>query len=60
MQDALFASIPDFDLVEDVLQDAFLAAIEYWPVEGIPIHPTRWLYKTAQRKAIDRLLGEIT
>lgn len=52
---ALLTSLRDFELVEDVLQEAFLAAIECWPVDGVPTHPAAWLLTTARRKAIDRL-----
>lgn len=52
---ALFASLRDFELVEDVLQEAFLAAIERWPADGVPTHPDAWLLTTARRKAIDHL-----
>lgn len=52
---SLFASLRDFELVEDALQEAFLAAIECWPVDGIPDHPDAWLITTARRKAIDQL-----
>lgn len=45
----------DFDLAEDVLQEAFVVALERWPEEGIPPSPGAWLLKTARRKAIDRI-----
>lgn len=45
----------DFDLAEEAVQDAFLAAIEHWPVDGIPNKPGAWLITTARRKAIDRI-----
>jgi RNA polymerase sigma-70 factor (ECF subfamily) len=44
----------DFQLAEDALQDAFLAAVEHWPREGVPHKPGAWLTATARRKAIDR------
>ncbi len=52
---ALLGSLRDFELVEDVLQEAFLVAIERWPVDGVPSNPPAWLLTTARRKAIDRL-----
>ncbi len=51
----LLASLRDFELVEDVLQEAFLAAIECWPHTGVPNCPAAWLLTTARCKAIDRL-----
>ncbi len=52
---ALLSSLHDFELVEDVLQEAFLVAMERWPLDGIPHNPPAWLLTTARRKAIDRL-----
>lgn len=52
---SLIGSFKKFELAEDVLQEAFLAALERWPVEGIPAKPAAWLYTTARRKALDRL-----
>jgi RNA polymerase sigma-70 factor (ECF subfamily) len=51
----LISRYRDFDLAEDVLQEAFLAAVEHWPDEGFPPNPGGWLTTTASRKAIDRL-----
>ena len=45
----------DFQLAEDALQEAFLAALERWPHEGTPARPDAWLLTTARRKAIDQL-----
>ena len=45
----------DFDLAEEALQDAFAAAVERWPVEGVPANPRSWLISTGRFKAIDRL-----
>ena len=45
----------DFDLAEDALQDAFRAAMEQWPREGIPANPRAWLVSTGRFKAIDSL-----
>src|ERR1700674_343040 len=52
---ALLSSLRDFELVEDVLQEAFLIATERWPLDGVPANPPAWLLVTARRKAIDRL-----
>lgn len=45
----------DFALAEEVVQEAFTAALEQWPKAGTPAHPRAWLTQTAQHKAIDRL-----
>jgi RNA polymerase sigma-70 factor (ECF subfamily) len=52
---ALAARTGDVSLAEDAVQDAFLAAIEHWPREGVPANPGGWLATTARRKAVDRL-----
>jgi RNA polymerase sigma-70 factor (ECF subfamily) len=43
----------DFDLAEEALHDAFRAALEQWPREGVPAHPRAWLVSTGRFKAID-------
>src|SRR5207247_7909308 len=43
----------DFDLAEEALHDAFRAALEQWPDEGIPANPRAWLVSTGRFKAID-------
>jgi RNA polymerase sigma-70 factor (ECF subfamily) len=45
----------DFDLAEELVQEALLEAIEHWPTEGIPEKPGAWLLTTARRKAVDQL-----
>ena len=45
----------DFDLAEEALQDAFAAAVERWPIEGVPASPRSWLISTGRFRAIDRL-----
>jgi RNA polymerase sigma-70 factor, ECF subfamily len=54
----LIRVLGDFDLAEDALQEATLAALEHWPVEGVPQRPAAWLLTTARRKAIDRFRRE--
>ncbi|HUN34814.1 MAG TPA: sigma-70 family RNA polymerase sigma factor [Trebonia sp.] len=51
----LAARTGDVGLAEDAVQDAFVAAIEHWPREGVPPNPGGWLATTAGRKALDRL-----
>ena len=48
----------DFDLAEELVQEAVLSAIETWPASGIPDNPAAWLTTTARRKAIDRIRRE--
>jgi RNA polymerase sigma-70 factor (ECF subfamily) len=45
----------DWTLAEDATQDAFAAAFERWPKDGIPDRPAAWLTTTARHRAIDRL-----
>jgi RNA polymerase sigma-70 factor (ECF subfamily) len=45
----------DFDLAEEVAQEAFAAAVDQWRVSGIPEQPRAWIIQTARHKAIDRL-----
>lgn len=45
----------DFQLAEDALQDALLAALQQWPRDGRPAQPVGWLLRTARNRAIDRL-----
>ena len=56
----LINSVRDFELAEDALQDALLAALEHWPANGVPRNPGAWITTTAWRKAIDRLRRERT
>src|SRR6267378_4349493 len=43
----------DFDLAEEALHEAFRAALEQWPAEGVPANPRAWLVSTGRFKAID-------
>jgi RNA polymerase sigma-70 factor (ECF subfamily) len=51
----LIRLIGDFDLAEEVMHDAFAAALERWPGSGVPANPRAWIVSTARHKAIDRL-----
>jgi RNA polymerase sigma-70 factor, ECF subfamily len=51
----LIRLLGDFDLAEDALHDAFRAAVEQWPQEGIPANPRAWLVSAGRFKAIDTL-----
>jgi RNA polymerase sigma factor (sigma-70 family) len=48
----------DFATAEDLVQDAVLAALEHWRVEGIPERPDGWLFTVARRRGLDRLRRE--
>jgi RNA polymerase sigma factor (sigma-70 family) len=45
----------NLDLAEDVVQETFIAAMNVWPLKGIPENPSGWLFSTARNKAIDVL-----
>jgi RNA polymerase sigma-70 factor (ECF subfamily) len=45
----------DFDLAEEVVQEAFIVALERWPRDGVPANPGAWITTTARNRAIDRL-----
>src|SRR5262245_32314555 len=45
----------DFDLAEEVAQEAFAAAVVQWRTDGVPDFPRAWIIQTAKHKAIDRL-----
>jgi RNA polymerase sigma-70 factor (ECF subfamily) len=45
----------DFDLAEEALHEAFRAALEQWPAEGVPGNPRAWLVSTGRFKAIDAI-----
>ena len=47
-----------FDLAEDSLQDAFVAAVGVWGERGVPERPAAWLFTTAHRRALDRIRRE--
>jgi RNA polymerase sigma-70 factor (ECF subfamily) len=50
----------DLDLAEDAASDAIEAALERWPIDGVPEVPLAWLLTTARRKAVDRLRRDST
>ena len=51
----LIRHLGDFDVAEEAMQEAFIAALEHWAVDGVPDNPRAWLVTTARHKAIDRL-----
>ena len=51
----LIATLGDFALAEDALQDALIVALEQWKQDGVPRNPGAWITTIAKRKAIDRI-----
>ena len=51
----LIRLLGDFDLAEEALHDAFVAAVEQWPRDGVPANPRAWLVSSGRFKAIDAL-----
>ncbi|MGH7808971.1 MAG: RNA polymerase sigma factor [Candidatus Binatia bacterium] len=51
----LIRLLGDFDLAEEALHDAFRAALEQWPRDGVPANPRAWLVSTGRFKAIDAI-----
>ncbi len=51
----LIRLLGDFDVAEEALHDAFRAALEQWPRDGVPVNPRAWLVSAGRFKAIDSL-----
>jgi RNA polymerase sigma-70 factor, ECF subfamily len=51
----LIRLLGDFDLAEEALHDAFAAALEQWPRDGVPANPRAWLVSAGRFRAIDGL-----
>lgn len=51
----LIRLLGDFELAEEALHDAFIAALQQWHRDGIPANPRAWLISTGRFKAIDRM-----
>ena len=51
----LIRLLGDFDLAEEALHDAFTAAVERWPRDGVPANPRAWLVSAGRFKAIDAM-----
>src|SRR5258706_15209882 len=51
----LIRLLGDFDIAEEALHDAFRAALEQWPRDGVPANPRAWLGPAGRFKAIDSL-----
>jgi RNA polymerase sigma-70 factor (ECF subfamily) len=52
---SLIRLLGDFDLAEEAMHDAFAAAVDKWPTEGVPQNPRAWLVSTGRFKAIDAM-----
>jgi RNA polymerase sigma-70 factor (ECF subfamily) len=57
---SLVGFLGDFDRAEEAAQEAFSAAAERWPRDGVPANPGAWLTVTARNRAIDRIRRERT
>ena len=55
---ALVRRFGHFDIAEDAVQDALLAAAQQWPTHGIPEHPRGWLIRVGYRRMIDQLRAD--
>src|ERR1700759_5033561 len=55
----LIRLVGDFDLAEDVLQEAFAVALERWRNEAPPANPPAWLGNVGRNKAIDRIRRQV-
>ncbi|MGO1915633.1 MAG: sigma factor, partial [Halomonas sp.] len=51
----LIRLLGDFELAEEAMQDAFVAAVQQWPVNGKPDNPTAWLIRTGYHCGIDQI-----
>ena len=56
----LIRLLGDFDVAEEAMQDAFAAALERWPNEGVPANPRAWLVSAGRFKAVDQLRRRAT
>src|SRR5262245_5140044 len=54
----LIRLLGDFDLAEEALHEAFRAAVEQWPRDGVPANPRAWLVSAGRFKAIDGIRRE--
>lgn len=52
---SLVRLLNDFDLADDAMHEAYAAAVESWPRDGVPAQPRVWLISTGKFKAIDAL-----
>ena len=55
----LIRLLGDFDSAEEARQEAFIAAVEQWPAQGVPENPRAWLIRTGRNKAVDRIRRDV-
>jgi RNA polymerase sigma factor (sigma-70 family) len=55
---ALVRRFGHFDIAEDAVQDALLAAAQQWPTHGLPEHPRGWLIRVGYRRMVDQLRAD--
>ena len=55
----LIRLLGDFDSAEEARQEAFIAAMEQWPTQGLPENPRAWLIRTGRNKAVDRIRRDV-
>jgi RNA polymerase sigma factor (sigma-70 family) len=55
---ALVRRFGHFDIAEDAVQDALLAAAQQWPTDGIPDYPRGWLIRVGYRRMVDQLRAD--
>lgn len=51
----LIRLLGDFTLAEEAMQEAFAAAVQQWPGEGVPDNPSAWLIRAGHRRGIDQI-----
>jgi RNA polymerase sigma-70 factor (ECF subfamily) len=56
----LVRAFGDIDIAQEIVADAFVTALEQWPVRGVPPNPAAWIITTARHRALDRLRREST
>jgi RNA polymerase sigma-70 factor (ECF subfamily) len=56
----LIRLVADFDLAEEAMLEAFAAAVERWPIDGVPANARAWLVSTGRFKAVDQLRRRAT
>jgi RNA polymerase sigma-70 factor, ECF subfamily len=54
----LSRALRDLSRAEDAVQEAYITALERWPVDGVPRNPVAWILSTARNRAIDQLRRE--
>src|SRR6202051_5309099 len=55
----LIRLLGDFDSAEEARHEAFIAAMEQWPMQGIPENPRAWLIRAGRNKAVDRIRRDV-